>query len=248
MRLEAQAALAEAEGETRARLAVVEERTRIAREMHDVVAHGMSVISVQASAAQEIARSDPDRTIDILGDIEATGREALTEMRRMLGVLRSSDDHAGALSPQPSLADLNSAIARCVKAGLPTELAITGDEERLAPGLELAAFRIAQEALTNVLKHAGNPATATVTLDYRPTELELIIADTGRGAVSSLSSTGGGNGLMGMRERVDAYNGHITHGPNPGGGYQVRVVFPLDEDATRPSVTSAEPANREQMT
>ena len=248
MRLEAQAALAEAEGETRARLAVVEERTRIAREMHDVVAHGMSVISVQASAAQEIARSDPDRTIDILHDIEATGREALTEMRRMLGVLRSSDDHAGALSPQPSLADLNSAIAHCVEAGLPTELFITGDEQRLAPGLELAAFRITQEALTNVLKHAGDSATATVALDYRPTELELTITDTGRGAVSSLSSTGGGNGLMGMRERVDAYNGQLTNGPNPGGGYQVRVVFPLDEDATRPGVTSAEAANREQLT
>jgi signal transduction histidine kinase len=248
MRLEAQAALAEAEGETRARLAVVEERTRIAREMHDVVAHGMSVISVQASAAQEIARSDPDRTIDILGDIEATGREALTEMRRMLGVLRSSDDHAGALSPQPSLVDLNSAIAHCVEAGLPTELVITGDEQRLAPGLELAAFRITQEALTNILKHAGNSAVATVAVDYRAAELELTITDTGRGAVSNLTSTGGGNGLMGMRERVDAYNGLFTHGPNPGGGYQVRVVFLLDEDATRPGVTSAEAPTREQLT
>ena len=246
LRLEAQAALAEAEGETRARLAVVEERTRIAREMHDVVAHGMSVISVQASAAQEIARSDPDRTIDILQDIESTGREALTEMRRMLGVLRSSDEHAGALSPQPSLADLNSAIAHCVEAGLPTELVITGHEQRLAPGLELAAFRIAQEALTNTLKHAGNSAAATVAVDFRPTELELTITDTGRGAVSNLTSTGGGNGLMGMRERVDAYNGLFTHGPNPGGGYQVRVVFPLDEDATRPGVTSAAAPNREE--
>lgn len=242
LRLEAQAALAEEEGATRARLAVVEERTRIAREMHDVVAHGMSVISVQASAAQEIARSDPERTIGILQDIEATGREALTEMRRMLGVLRNDDDQIGALSPQPSLANLHSAIDHCVDAGLPTELIVTGDEQRLAPGLELAAFRITQEALTNVLKHAGDTAIATVTVDYRPTELELTIVDTGRGAVSSLSSTGGGNGLMGMRERVDAYNGQITNGPNPGGGYQVRVVFPLDEDTTRPGITSFEAA------
>ena len=248
MRLQAQAALAEAEGETRARLAVVEERNRIAREMHDVVAHGMSVISVQASAAQEIARTDPERTIGILEDIETTGREALTEMRRMLGVLRNDDDHAGSLTPQPSLANLSSAIAHCVEAGLPTEIVITGDEQRLAPGLELAAFRITQEALTNVLKHAGDSATATVMLDYRPTELELSITDSGRGAVSNLTSTGGGNGLMGMRERVDAYNGQFTYGPNPGGGYEVRVVFPLDEDATRPGIASSEAASREQLT
>lgn len=247
IRLQARAALAEAEIETRARLAVVEERTRIAREMHDVVAHGMSVISVQASAAQEIARTDPERTISILEDIEATGREALTEMRRMLGLLRSDDDHAGSRTPQPSLANLNSAIAHCVEAGLPTELVITGDEHRLAPGLELAAFRITQEALTNVIKHAGSSAVATVTLDYRSTELELSITDTGRGAVSSLTSAGGGNGLIGMRERVDAYNGRLVTGPNPGGGYQIRVVFPLDEDATRPGITSSEAATREQL-
>lgn len=236
IRLQARAALAEAEVETRARLAVVEERTRIAREMHDVVAHGMSVISVQASAAQEIARTDPERTIQILEDIEATGREALTEMRRMLGVLRSDGDRDGSLAPQPSLANLNSAVAHCVDAGLPTELVITGEEQRLAPGLELAAFRITQEALTNVIKHAGRAAVATVTLDYRPTELELRITDTGRGAISHLSSAGGGNGLIGMRVRVDAYHGQLTTGPNPGGGYQVRVVFRLDEDATGPSI------------
>jgi len=96
--------------------------------------------------------------------------------------------------------------------------------------------------LTNVLKHAGDTAIATVAVDYRPTELELTISDTGRGAVSSLSSTGGGNGLMGMRERVDAYNGQIAYGPSPGGGYQVRVIFPLDEDTTRPGITSSEAA------
>ena len=225
---------------------MVEERTRIAREMHDVVAHGMSVISVQASAAQEIVRTDPERTISILEDIEATGREALTEMRRMLGLLRSDDDNDGSRMPQPSLASLSSAIAHCVEAGLPTEFVITGDEQQLAPGLELAAFRITQEALTNVIKHAGGSAVATVTLDYRSTELELSITDTGRGAVSSLTSAGGGNGLIGMRERVDAYNGRLVTGPNPGGGYQVNVVFPLDEDAIRPGITSSEAAIREQ--
>ena len=169
-------------------------------------------------------------------------------MRRMLGVLRSGDDQIGPLSPQPSLANLESAVAHCVDAGLPTELVITGEELRLAPGLELAAFRITQEALTNVLKHAGDSANAIVTLNYSPAELELTITDTGRGAVSSLSSTGGGNGLMGMRERVDAYNGQITYGPNPGGGYRVRVVFPLDEDTTRPGITSAVATSREILT
>lgn len=245
--LQARAEMAEAEVETRARLAVVEERTRIAREMHDIVAHGMSVISVQAAAAQEIARSNPDRTIDILKDIEDTGREALTEMRRMLGVLRNGDDQSAVRSPQPSLADLSSAVLHCVEAGLPTELVINGQEQRLAPGLELAAFRITQEALTNALKHAGDSATATVALDYRPTALELTITDTGRGAVTNLTNTGSGNGLIGMREQVDAYNGQLTAGPNPGGGYQVRVVLPLDEEAIRPGITSGEAMNREQL-
>lgn len=239
-RLQARATMAEAEADTRARLAVIEERTRIAREMHDVVAHGMSVISVQAAAAQEIALSNPDRTIGILQDIEATGREALTEMRRMLGVLRSGDDTSGSLSPQPSLTDLNSAIARCVEAGLPTKLVLAGRQQRLSPGLELAAFRITQEALTNALKHAGDSATATVALDYRPTELGLTITDTGRGAVSALTNGGSGHGLIGMRERVDAYNGQLTAGPIPGGGYQVMVVLPLDQEAARPGITSAE--------
>ena len=245
--LQARAALAEAEVETRARLAVVEERTRIAREMHDIVAHGMSVISVQASAAQEIARSDPDRTIDILRDIEDTGREALTEMRRMLGVLRNGDDQGAGRSPQPSLADLSSAVAHCVEAGLPTNLVITGRQQRLAPGLELAAFRITQEALTNALKHAGDSATATVTVDYRRNELELTIVDTGRGAVTNLSNTGSGNGLIGMRERVDAYDGELTAGPHAGGGYQVRVILPLDEETIRPGIASAEATYREQL-
>lgn len=244
MRLQARAALAEAELETRARLAVVEERTRIAREMHDVVAHGMSVISVQASAAQEIARTDPEHTIKILEDIETTGREALTEMRRMLGLLRSDDDQSGSRTPQPSLDNLESAVSHCVEVGLPTELTIMGQQQRLSPGLELAAFRIAQEALTNVIKHAGVSAVAAVVLDYRATELELTITDTGRGAVSSLADAGGGNGQIGMRERVDAYGGRLVLGPNPGGGYQVRVVFPLDEDAVRPGITSSESASR----
>lgn len=244
--LRARAALAEAEVETRARLAVSEERTRVAREMHDIVAHGISVISVQASAAQEIARSDPDRTIGILEDIEATGREALAEMRRMLGVLRKGDDHKVDLSPQPSLTDLDTAIAQRVEAGLPTELVITGQQHRLSPGLELAAFRIIQEALTNVAKHAGDSSTAIVALTYEPTTFTISIADTGRGAVSNLASTGSGHGLIGMQERVDAYDGEFAAGPRTGGGYEVLAVFRVNERTIRDSVTSAEVQSREQ--
>lgn len=241
------AAQAEAEVETRARLAVNEERTRIAREMHDIVAHGISVISVQASAAQEIARSDPDRTIGILEDIEATGREALAEMRRMLGVLRKGDDHKVALSPQPSLTDLDAAIAQRVEAGLPTELVIAGQQHPLSPGLELAAFRIIQEALTNVAKHAGDSSTAIVALTYEPTTFTISITDTGRGAVSNLSNTGGGHGLIGMQERVDAYDGEFAAGPRTGGGYQVQAVFRLNERMIHSSETPAEVVIREQL-
>jgi signal transduction histidine kinase len=243
----ARAAQAEAEVETRARLAVNEERTRIAREMHDIVAHGISVISVQASAAQEIARSDPDRTIGILEDIEATGREALAEMRRMLGVLRKGDDHKVALSPQPSLTELSTSIAQRVEAGLPTELVIAGQQHPLSPGLELAAFRIIQEALTNVAKHAGDSSTAIVALTYEPTTFTISITDTGIGAVSNLSSTGSGHGLIGMQERVDAYDGEFAAGPRTGGGYQVRAVFPLHERTIRHRGVPAEVPIREQL-
>ncbi len=243
----ARAALAEAEVETRARLAVNEERTRIAREMHDIVAHGISVISVQASAAQEIARSDPDRTIGILEDIEATGREALAEMRRMLGVLRKGDDHKVALSPQPSLTELDTAVAQRVEAGLPTELVIAGQQHPLSPGLELAAFRIIQEALTNVAKHAGDSSTAIVALTYGPTTFTISITDTGRGAVSNLSSTGSGHGLIGMQERVDAYDGEFAAGPRTGGGYQVHAVFPLHERTIRHRGAPAEVPIQEQL-
>jgi len=220
---------------------------RIAREMHDIVAHGISVISVQASAAQEIARSDPDRTIGILEDIEATGREALAEMRRMLGVLRKGDDHKVALSPQPSLTELSTSVAQRVEAGLPTELVIAGQQHPLSPGLELAAFRIIQEALTNVAKHAGDSSTAIVALTYEPTTFTVSITDTGRGAVSSLSSTGSGHGLIGMQERVDAYDGEFAAGPRTGGGYQVQAVFPLNARTIQSSGTPAKVEIREQL-
>lgn len=242
--LQERASRAEAAVETTARLAVVHERTRIAREMHDIVAHGISVISVQAAAGQEVAHADPDRAVSVFADIEHTGREALTEMRRMLGVLRSDDTHPDGLTPQPSLHDLDDAIAHCTDAGMPTDLAVTGNVRRLAPGVELAVYRIVQEALTNALKHGGDTTAASVSLFYGPAELDVSITDTGRGAVSSLTSTGSGNGLLGMRERVEAYRGEFSAGPRPGGGYEVRVTFPIEDEPGLIPVRSSETSTR----
>lgn len=225
---------AEAEQKAEAERAVTRERLRIAREMHDVVAHGMSLITVQAAAAQEVARTRPDDAARLMHSVESTGRDALAEMRRMLGVLRNDDpaDASGnhsELSPQPTLDDLETVIAHCIDAGTPTELSISGNQRSLPPGIELAAFRIVQEALTNVIKHAGDAATASVELTYDADELHIIIGDTGRGAVSELTSTGSGHGHIGMRERVEIYNGKLTAGPRPGGGYQVDVSLPITD-------------------
>ena len=243
MKAEARAERAEAERLVATDRAVTEERLRIAREMHDVVAHGMSVISVQAAAAQEIAGTDPDRAVELMKSIETTGREALNEMRRMLGVLRNRDAAAdgelGARAPQPSLADLEATIAHCREAGLETEFAVIGDERPLSAGLELTVFRIVQEALTNVLKHGGKIATASVELSYQPTALLVTVTDTGRGLIAGFGEPSSGNGLHGMRERVELYDGQLTTGPQLGGGYVVKAVIPLDISSSRLRVVSA---------
>ncbi len=225
---------AEADRQAEAERAVIQERLRIAREMHDVVAHGMSLITLQAAAAQEIAHTRPDDAARLMHSVETTGRDALAEMRRMLGVLRNNNPSEatatrGALAPQPSLADLDTTIAHCTHAGTPTELIISGDERPLPPGIELAAFRIVQEALTNVVKHGGDAATATVELRYDPDALHITIDDTGRRAVSQLTHTGSGHGLIGMRERVEIYNGQLAAGPRPGGGYRVDASLPTND-------------------
>jgi signal transduction histidine kinase len=243
---QARAERAEADRQAEAERAVARERIRIAREMHDVVAHGMSLIAVQAVAAQEIAETRPDEAVNLLKSIESTGRAALADMRRMLGALRNgdgSDDQLdrGELSPQPSLADLNSVIEHCNEAGIPTKLTISGTELPLPPGMELTTFRIVQEALTNVIKHGGQASSATVELRYEPTELRIVVADTGRGAASELTHLGAGQGLIGMRERVEIYDGELSTGPRSGGGYKVEAVLRIETSATRPSVASAEP-------
>jgi len=242
---EARADRAEADQLVAAERAVTNERLRIAREMHDVVAHGMSVMSVQAAAAKETFQTRPDRALELLDSIETTGRESLAEMRRMLGVLRSGEDGDSErigpeLTPQPSLAELDRLVTGCVNAGTPTELQISGDPVRLPPGIELAAFRIVQEALTNVLKHAGPNASARVELAYEPTQIQISVLDTGRGAIVKPAPAGSGNGLIGMRERVDAYGGEATAGPRAGGGYAVIATLPLVTDTDRRRVESSD--------
>ena len=236
---EHRASTAEANRKSSMAHAVAEERNRIAREMHDVVAHGMSVIAVQAAAAQEIVHNDPDKAAEVLGRIENVGRQSLNEMRRMLGVLRNGDESSASLAPQPSLADVPGAVEQSVGAGVATELIISGGQRELSPGIELTAFRIVQEALTNVLKHAGSSATATVTIEYRADEVIIDISDDGQGAVSTLSGSGGGNGLIGMSERVEIYGGTLTVGPSVGGGFAVRATLPTDETEARLQIASA---------
>jgi signal transduction histidine kinase len=214
--------LAERERDVASREAVVEERARIARELHDAVAHHVSVMVVQAGAERRTLADSEDGTREVLETIEQTGRSALTEMRRLLGMLR--DESPDPLHPQPGLAELPQLIAQLRDAGLPVNLAIEGDPRPLPVGIELSAHRIVQEALTNVVKHA-NGAEATVRVRYGPDELELEISDCGgRPMDASLS---GGHGLVGMRERVALYGGRFSAGPTDGDGFTVHATLPL---------------------
>ena len=215
----------EREREEKARAAVAEERVRIARELHDIVAHAISVIVLQARGGRRSLATDPGETREALDMIEATGSEALAEMRRLLGMLRRDDEEI-ALAPQPSLRYLDALAAQVREAGLPVDLSVEGEPTELPPGVDLSAYRIVQEALTNALKHAG-PATARVVVRYRENDLELEIADTGLG---SGASDGDGHGLAGMRERVSLYGGKIEAGPRHGGGFAVKARLPLDSE------------------
>jgi signal transduction histidine kinase len=235
---ERRAAAAEADRLAEAGRAVIRERSRIAREMHDVVAHGMSVVAVQAAAGREIVHTNPDKAAEVFARIEAVGRESLTELRRMLGVLRETGDDDASLSPQPGIADITAAVSQSSASGVATELVIEGRQQPLAPGVELTAFRIVQEALTNVRKHAGGSASATVRISYETHVLVVEVTDDGRGAATSLSGLGAGNGVIGMRERVEIYGGELTSGPRHGGGYGVRATLPIvsTDDRTSASV------------
>jgi signal transduction histidine kinase len=217
------AAQLELEREKRAQTAVAEERSRIAREMHDVVAHCVSVMVVQSQAAQRLLEGEQRATRQALGSIETTGRQALTEMRRLLGTLRRTDAEL-TLVPQPSLRRLEDLIEQVREAGLPVELRVEGEAASLPPGVDLSAYRIVQEALTNTLKHAG-PSYAEVVIHYRDDEVEVEVTDDGAGIGNG---GGSGQGMIGMRERVALYGGVLESGKKAGGGYVVRVQLPLD--------------------
>jgi signal transduction histidine kinase len=230
--LQQRAELAELTRDDEARRAVTEERTRIARELHDVVAHSVSVMVVQAGAARRLLqREDPDpaRAIAALESVEVTGRESLNELRRLLGVLRREDDRSFGRVPQPSVEHLSTLVEHAREAGLEVTLVIEGDARPLAPGVDLTAYRIVQEALTNVVKHGGPTARADVHVVYGPHSIEIEVTDDGRGVDSTLPS--GGHGLIGMRERVSLFGGRLETGNRPGGGFSVQAELPLEVPA-----------------
>ena len=232
---------AEEEREAEAHRAVAAERRRIAREMHDVVAHSISVMVVQAGGARRILERAPERAEEAAAEIERTGREALLEMRRLLGVLRGPEQ-TGQLAPSPTFDGLEALVERARTAGLPVELAVEGEPRPLAPGVDLAAYRVVQEALTNALQHAPG-ATTTVHVLWRADALELEIADRGPGQNPRKPPPATAQGLIGMRERVALYGGELSAGPRRGGGFEVRVRLPLEAtsapDSTTPVVQGA---------
>ncbi len=232
VQLEDRANRLEREREERAHQAVAEERRVIARELHDVVAHNVSVIVAQAGAAQRIFGTEPQDALVALGAIEDTGREALVEMRRLTGILRTDSDRAVTRSPQPGLNNLEVLVAQVREAGIPVRVRIEGSPRPLPAGLDLSAFRIVQEALTNVFKHAG-PARADVLVHYGESRLELTIDDDGSGPDGDQARpTRPRYGHLGMRERVALFGGELRLGKKPGGGYRVSASLPLDQEPT----------------
>jgi signal transduction histidine kinase len=222
--LEERALRLERERELSMRVAVADERQRIARELHDVVAHSVSVMVVQAGAARTVLNRQPERAAEALLAVEGSGREALSELRRLLGLLTDADSEP-ALSPQPGLDQLDRLVQRVTQAGLRVDVRIDGIPRPLPPGLDLTAYRIIQEALTNALKYAGGARTE-VRVGYEECELRLTVLDSG-GPVSN-GTAGAGRGLMGMHERVAVYGGELEAGRRPEGGFAVRARLPLE--------------------
>jgi signal transduction histidine kinase len=220
--LAVRAADLERDGEERARAAVAEERERIARELHDVVAHGISVMVLQARGGRRALEGDEPQARGAFDAIEQAGSESLTEMRRLLGLLRRADDEL-ALAPQPTLRAVAALAEQVTEAGLPVTLDIEGEVRDLPPGVDLSAYRIVQEALTNALRHAG-PASARVRIRYAADDVQLEIADTGR---ATAATSGGGHGLAGMRERARLYGGEVEADAMRDGGFRVRARLPL---------------------
>jgi signal transduction histidine kinase len=239
--LEDRAARLEAERDAQAKVAAAAERARIARELHDVIAHHVSVMVVQADGARYALRSDPRTTETALAAIASTGRQALTEMRRLLGVLRTAGDQA-ALAPVPGLGELRELLDQARGAGLAVTYTLSGTPRELPEGAELAAYRVVQESLTNTRKHAGLAASAAVTLRYEPDGLSVEVTDDG---MATAAGDGGGHGLAGMRERIEMYGGTVEAGPQAGGGFRVLARLPCptaEADAARAEDSLSEPS------
>ncbi|WP_322974273.1 sensor histidine kinase [Actinacidiphila epipremni] len=228
----------QAEQETATRRAVDEERARIARELHDVVTHNVSMMTVQAGAARTVLAKEPEQAREALLAVESAGRAAMAELRHVMGLLSmSTSGEAGAadpaeslaaeLAPQPGLGQVGVLAERIRGTGVPVGLAVTGSPVPLPAGVDLAAYRVVQEALTNTVKHAAG-ASVAITVDYRPGEVRVEVADTG-GVPSPAAASGNGRGLMGLRERLAVYDGTLDAGPRGTGGYRVRAVIPVGE-------------------
>lgn len=222
---ETRAAIAEHEREVAARIAVAEERTRIARELHDVVAHAVSVMVLQVGAVRHRLPDELRDDREALDGVERAGRTALTEMRRLLGAMRSDAD-SPELAPQPGLDSLDPLLKDIERAGLPVRLHIEGDPHPLPRAIDLSAYRIVQEGLTNALKHA-NAGRADVTINYGPADLRIEVRDDGAGASAG---EGSGLGLVGIGERVKIFGGEINAGPAPDGGFVLSTRLPLGGD------------------
>jgi signal transduction histidine kinase len=225
--LEERAERLERERDAQAQIAAAAERARIARELHDVVAHNVSVMVVQADGASYAISSSPDRAREALAAISVTGRQALAEMRSLLGVLRSASDAAAGraeLAPQPGIEQLSGLLEQARATGLPVSFTVEGVPRELPRGTALTAYRVVQESLTNARKHGGPGVTATVTLRFCEDEVAIIVTDDG--TAPPKDGDGQGHGLIGMRERVELFGGTVGAGPRPGGGYQVAVTLP----------------------
>ncbi|MFJ5261039.1 sensor histidine kinase [Streptomyces sp. NPDC088387] len=230
--LEERATRLEKEREAQAKVAVAAERARIARELHDVVAHNVSVMVVQADGAAYVLDAAPDQAKKALETISSTGRQALAEMRRLLGVLRTGEhQEGGEYVPQPDVQQIEDLVEQCRGSGLPVDFKVEGTPRPLPSGVELTAYRIVQEALTNTRKHGGPNTGASVRLVYFDDGLGLLVEDDGKGAPHELYEEGGvdgqGHGLIGMRERVGMVGGTLDAGPRPGGGFRISALLPL---------------------
>jgi signal transduction histidine kinase len=223
---EGRATLAEQEREAEALRVVVEERTRIARELHDIVGHAVSVMTVRTSGVRRLLRPEQEQEREALLSVERTGREALAEMRRVVGALRDPEE-GPALAPRPSLSRVDKLVAQACETGLPVDLEIEGEPVPLPAGVDLTAYRLVQEGLTNAIKHAA-ARHAEVRVRYDSGHVEIEVCDDGRGADGADStSSDGGHGLVGMRERVSIYGGELEAGPRAGGGFRLRARIPV---------------------